>query len=113
MATNDMRFCSALSCPRIQDATLSVSALSSGLTPDSSGNPWCDQCEKQRTIMDWAYTHHWPSVRVQSKMRYAVSGDASGWFLSIVGANQDMIDALHETLIEGKRARLPAIEEEE
>lgn len=106
-------YCSAAACPRISNPALKDRVPAGDLSKDTSGYSWCNYCSKHLALMNWAHKHHWPSVRVQGKMRYAVSGDASGWFLSIVGANQDMITALHETLIEGKRAPLPAIEEEE
>ena len=104
---SDGPYCSALACPRIKDTSMEDRVPDGELGTDMQGNQWCNHCWRQLELMNWGELNHWPSVRVQGKMRYAVLHGVSSWFLSIVGANLDMIEALHETLVEGKRAPLP------
>ena len=63
-------------------------------------------CDKQRALIDWSSDAGWISVRVQGKMRYAIAGGREDWLTSVACANQDMVDALYEALIEQKRAPL-------
>ena len=106
------RNCAALACPRISNMDLPYVVSSHELSQDAAGHSWCNFCERQRLLMDWASEHRWPAVRVQGKMRYAIyGGDGSDWFASVAGGNQDMVDALYETLIENKRSHLPPLEQ--
>lgn len=102
--------CSSLSCPRIHHVELEYRVPVDELGTDFEGHCWCNYCYRQLELMNWGHLNHYPSVRVQGKMVYAVFGGVNSWFLSIAGANQDMVSALHETLVEGKRAPLPPIE---
>lgn len=96
--------CSAFVCPREPNERGSFSILKSQMYQDRLGHYWCNLCTRHYELMNWAYEHRWPAVRVQGKMRYAIYNDAGEWSTSIMGASQDMIDALYETLIEQKRA---------
>lgn len=100
-------YCSALACPRIRNIGLDDRVPAGELGADSQGNQWCNHCWRQLELMNWGEMYHWPPVRVQGRLVYAIYQGASSWFLSIVGANLDMVSALHETLIEGKRESLP------
>ena len=100
----DGPYCSALACPRNKDPEMEDRVPSGELGTDMQGNYWCNHCWRHLEIMNWASMNHWPAVRVQGQMRYAVAAGAQSWFLSVVGASADMIEALHETLVEGRRA---------
>lgn len=100
--------CASLACPR-----LSLLPTARALSQDATGHFWCDQCAKQCALMNWAAENGYPFVRVQGHMRYAVADGLESWFLSVAGANQDMIDALYTTLIEQKRAPLMPISTED
>lgn len=110
---NDGPYCSALACPRIKNPEMEDRLSSSEMGTDMAGNYWCNHCWKHLEIMNWASINHWPAVRVQGKMRYAVAAGAQSWHLSVVGASEDMIEALHETLVLEQRAPLPPGEDSE
>lgn len=74
--------------------------------PAAFADSYCSPA--QREIMDWGRAHVWPDVYVQGKMRYAVAAGAESWSMSVIGARQDMVDALYETLVAGRRAQLSA-----
>lgn len=99
--TRTPRLCSSFNCPRIAETI-----PSSQLSRDNAGRFWCNSCDKQRDLMNWAHEHHWPTVRVQGQMLYAIQGDAQDWLMSLVAASQDMIAALHETLVQGLRLQI-------
>lgn len=107
------RYCSATICPRTRDMSLPYVVPASELSQDATGHHWCNHCAKQCVLMDWAANHGYPFVRVQGQMRYAVADGPESWFLSIAGAQADMVQALYETLIEQKRAPLWPITEED
>lgn len=101
--------CSTLHCPRTDDPSLSPTVSKSQLLQDASGHYWCNLCARRCELMNWAQKHEWLEVRVQGKMRYAIASDAENWFMSVMSASLDMIDALYETLIEQKRAPLSPV----
>lgn len=100
-------YCSSLACPRLSDIRLPDRVPTSQLSKDNAGHSWCNLCERQRLLMNWAMAQGWPAVRVQGQMRYAIFGGADEWFTSMVGARKDMVDTLYETLIEQKRGPVP------
>src|SRR5579885_1164932 len=98
--------CAAIVCPREPNARGSFSILKSEMIQDKSGIYWCNKCTWHYELMNWAHENNWPAVRVQGKMRYAIFDNKEEWRTSIMGASQDMIYALHQTLIKQKRAPL-------
>lgn len=103
-----MAGCMALACPRLKNldpdnGELSIVVPTFQLTRDKAGNTWCNHCQKQRELMDFAHANHWPAVRVQSlthQGHYAITADYAGWFMGVAMGNADMIDALYTRLIE-------------
>lgn len=106
-------YCSSATCPRTRDTGLPYVVPVSELSQDEGGHHWCNFCAKQCALMDWAANHSYPFVRAEGQMRYAIANGADSWFLSIAGAQADMVQALYTTLIEQKRAPLMPIAEED
>lgn len=74
---------------------------------DRIGNYWCPLCQRRGELIDWAAANGWPAARAQGKMVYALAGSSADWYTSIVMGSEDMVTALHETLIQHTRTPPP------
>lgn len=103
----DGPYCSSMACPRLKNQEMEDRVPAGELGTDQLNNYWCNHCWRQLELINWGLINHFPAVRVQGKMRYAIAAGWQSWDLSIVGANEDMVSALHETLVMERRAPLP------
>lgn len=99
-------YCSSIICPRASDLSLPYAVPATQMHRDRSGHCWCNYCTKQLAVMDWAAAHGYPFVRVQGALRYAIAEGLVNWYSSVSCAQQDMVNALYETLVEQQRHAL-------
>lgn len=105
-ASYGFAYCSAIVCQHPPNENGSYLFDKSDMWQDATGHFWCDICTRHIELMNWAHENNWPAVRVQGKTRYAIYGTAKEWLTSVMTANQDMVNALYETLIKQTRAPL-------
>jgi hypothetical protein len=104
-----MAQCTALACPRLhadpEDRTMAIDFSSSLVTRDALGNTWCNYCIKQCELINWGKAHNWPEIHVTGERgRYAIAQGQWHWLTSVMGSNQDAIDAYHAAVIAGNEA---------
>lgn len=96
-----MAECMSLACPRLRNPdpdnrALSINVPSSLITRTKSGHTFCNYCEKQRRLLDWAHKRQYPAIRARGERAYyAIAEGEWQWVTSIIANCQDAIDAFY------------------